>query len=76
MIEEESQECGGIDRIKHSMSRSSNGWGGKTTLSVEVNRKTGEIEHVSMDFNGTYTSGVSLEEIRRFKALLNSFESI
>ncbi len=74
MINEECMSHGSIVGTTRSIERNPNGWGGDTSLTIDINTKTGTIAHISMNFNGTICSGVDLNELRRFKSLLNSFD--
>lgn len=76
MIEESIRQHGSIESRTRSIQRNPNGWGGDTTLTVDTIEATGEVAHISMNFNGTRCSGVDIEELRRFKGLLNSFDCI
>lgn len=76
MIEESVKQHGSIEGRTRSIQRNPNGWGGDTTLTVDRIEATGEVAHITMDFNGTRALGVDIEELRRFKALLNSFDCI
>lgn len=76
MINEKVMEHGDIVSTARSIERNPNSWGDDTSLTIDISTKTGAIAHISMAFNGSRCSGVNLEELRRFKALLNSFNCI
>lgn len=72
----ETQDYGSTKRTKKSILRSDNGWGGATTLALDVYAETGEIENIYLDFKNIQMSGVSVDELRRLKTLLNEFPEL
>lgn len=66
----------GCIQVTKTIECNENGWGGFNELTLSLDRETNEVLHSSFCFNGYRTSGVDLAELRRFKALLNSFTEL
>lgn len=51
----------------------------ETSLRVSTDERTGQVESIFFEFNGVKCSSFAkrtFDELRRFKALLNSFEEL